>query len=85
MRSRGVAHIRQADAARGQLRRVHRDADLAFGAAADLDVGHALHVERPFRLETENTSLSEWLRPGDHARQPGRWVLVRYNDAAHLA
>jgi probable phosphoglycerate mutase len=48
-------------------------------------LGHALHVERPFRLETENTSLSEWLRPGDHARQPGRWVLVRYNDAAHLA
>lgn len=50
-------------------------------------LGHAMHVERPFRLETENTSLTEWLRPGDAARTrfPGRWVLVRYNDAAHLA
>ena len=47
-------------------------------------LGHALNLERPFRLETENTSLTEWLRPGDHARQPGSWVLVRYNDAAHL-
>ncbi len=48
-------------------------------------LGHAMHVERPFRLETENTSLTEWLRPGSHPRFPGRWVLLRYNDSAHLA
>lgn len=47
-------------------------------------MGHAMHVERPFRLETENTSLTEWQRPAG-GRFPGRWVLLRYNDAAHLA
>jgi 2,3-bisphosphoglycerate-dependent phosphoglycerate mutase len=35
---------------------------------------------RPFELQAENTSLTEW------TREPGRerWMLVRYNDAAHL-
>jgi broad specificity phosphatase PhoE len=32
-----------------------------------------------FRLEPENTSLTEWHREDD-----GPWVLDRYNDAAHL-
>ena len=34
---------------------------------------------RAFRLEPENTSLTEWHREDD-----GQWVLERYNDAAHL-
>jgi broad specificity phosphatase PhoE len=34
---------------------------------------------RPFRLEPENTSLTEW-----HRHHGGRWMLDRYNDAAHL-
>jgi probable phosphoglycerate mutase len=34
---------------------------------------------RPFRLEPENTSLTEW-----HRHDDSRWVLDRYNDAAHL-
>jgi probable phosphoglycerate mutase len=33
-----------------------------------------------FELHTENTSLTELVHVG-----PGRWRLVRYNDAAHLA
>ncbi|NNE11208.1 MAG: histidine phosphatase family protein [Ilumatobacter sp.] len=33
-----------------------------------------------FFLHTSNTSLSEFVRA-----EPGRWRLVRYNDAAHLA
>jgi probable phosphoglycerate mutase len=37
-----------------------------------------LPMWRPFELQAENTSLTEW------ARSDGRWMLVRYNDAAHL-
>ncbi|MEX2626685.1 MAG: histidine phosphatase family protein [Ilumatobacteraceae bacterium] len=33
-----------------------------------------------FELHTTNASLTELVRP-----RPGRWRLVRYNDAAHLA
>lgn len=33
-----------------------------------------------FELHTANASLTELVRP-----RPGRWRLVRYNDAAHLA
>src|SRR5688572_3963166 len=33
----------------------------------------------PARFVTENSSLTEW------TRNRGRWRLVRYNDAAHLA
>ena len=37
-------------------------------------------VWRAFDLYTENTSLTEWTKQGD--TRP--WLLVRYNDAAHL-
>lgn len=38
-----------------------------------------LPLQRDFHLATENTSITEWRRRDDG------WVLVRYNDAAHLA
>lgn len=40
-----------------------------------------LHAERSFRLEPANTSITEWAR-ADHGSRP--WLLVRYNDCAHL-
>jgi probable phosphoglycerate mutase len=36
-------------------------------------------LEAPFELWTLNTSITEFVRHGDH------WTLRRYNDAAHLA
>jgi 2,3-bisphosphoglycerate-dependent phosphoglycerate mutase len=36
---------------------------------------------RPFRLQPENTSITEFVSNGDDAT----WTLLRYNDAAHLA
>ncbi len=48
-------------------------ATLAF-----LDRG--MHQKRPFRLEPSNTSITEWVRPAADAS----WLLVRFNDAAHL-
>ena len=53
-------------------------------SAASLSfMSHELHRERPFRLEPENTSITEWLLHGQDEPRPG-WVLVRFNDAAHL-
>ena len=40
-----------------------------------------LHAQPPFRLEPANTSITEWAR-ADHSGRP--WLLVRYNDFAHL-
>jgi probable phosphoglycerate mutase len=44
------------------------------------------HQARPFRLEPENTSITEWSREDneDNADNKKRWTLERYNDAAHL-
>ena len=42
---------------------------------------HAMHRERPFRLEPSNTSITEWVRPADDAP----WLLARFNDTAHLS
>jgi broad specificity phosphatase PhoE len=39
---------------------------------------------RPFRLDPENTSITEWARPGG-AGEDAPWLLVRYNDASHLS
>ncbi len=41
---------------------------------------HGMHRKRPFRLEPSNTSITEWVRPAADAS----WLLVRFNDAAHL-
>ena len=40
-----------------------------------------LPMQRPFNLQAENTSITEWTRPVDALE----WALIRYNDAAHLA
>ena len=45
-------------------------------------MSHAMHVPRPFRLQPENTSLTEWRRPTGNEAEP--WLLVRYNDFAHV-
>ena len=37
--------------------------------------------ERSFELAPDYTSISEWRRP----RESSDWVLVRYNDTAHLS
>ena len=42
-----------------------------------------LPLRRPFDLQIDNTSITEWLGP-PHGPD-GRWRLVRFNDAAHLA
>jgi probable phosphoglycerate mutase len=44
---------------------------------------HAMHRERPFRLEPENTSITEWMRPRVDD-EDARWLLARYNDASHV-
>jgi hypothetical protein len=39
-------------------------------------------------FDVANTSITEWLRPDPDEpwwRPPGRWRLIRLNDAAHLA
>jgi probable phosphoglycerate mutase len=46
-------------------------------------MSHGLHTKRPFRMEPENTSMTEWVLHAPDALRPG-WVLVRFNDAAHL-
>jgi len=37
-------------------------------------------MRRPFNMQAENTSLTEWTRAPDATE----WFLARYNDAAHL-
>lgn len=44
----------------------------------------AMHRPRPFRLEPQNTSLTEWVLAPGSGPGSARWVLHRYNDAAHL-
>jgi len=46
--------------------------------AASFQVLGNLPMWRPFEMQAENTSLTEWVRDG------GRWKLARYNDHAHL-
>ena len=53
-----------------------------IGAA--LSVFAELPLRQPFRLHIDNTSITEWRREPD-LRGVERWVLVRFNDAAHLA
>ncbi len=75
----------------GRLERVLRDLEgqtvvlVCHGgvvSAATLSLmSHAMHLARPFRLQPENTSITEWVRP---ASPPEPWLLVRYNDAAHV-
>jgi len=45
-------------------------------------MSHGLHTERPFRMEPENTSMTEWVL----RERVGRpvWLLARFNDAGHL-
>jgi probable phosphoglycerate mutase len=55
---------------------------VCHGGVVDGLLRHALRAPRTggFEVHTTNTSLTEMV----HVR-PGRWRLVRYNDAAHLA
>lgn len=54
-------------------------------SAATLSLmSHAMHIARPFRLQPENTSITEWLRPASEASPAEPWLLVRYNDFAHI-
>ena len=53
-----------------------------IGAA--LSVFAELPLRQPFRIQIDNTSLTEWRLEAD-ARGVDRWVLARFNDAAHLA
>jgi hypothetical protein len=39
-----------------------------------------LPMRRPFSMQADNTSLTEWTR----APNDDQWFLARYNDAAHL-
>jgi 2,3-bisphosphoglycerate-dependent phosphoglycerate mutase len=39
------------------------------------------HQRKPFHLEPENTSITEWLREDDDRNY---WVFERFNDVAHL-
>jgi probable phosphoglycerate mutase len=39
------------------------------------------HQRKPFHLEPENTSITEWVREDDDRNY---WVFERFNDAAHL-
>lgn len=43
---------------------------------------HAMHGKRPFRLEPSYTSITEWVRIESGSTN---WLLVRYNDSAHLS
>jgi 2,3-bisphosphoglycerate-dependent phosphoglycerate mutase len=42
-------------------------------------------IDAPFDLWTFNTSITELRLRGDDEEESGRWTLLRYNDAAHLA
>ncbi len=54
-------------------------------SAASLSfMSHGMHMPRPFRLHAENTSITEWLHGSDEQNGAAPWLLVRYNDAAHL-
>ena len=45
-----------------------------------------LAVSREWRMQIDNTSITEWeLRDYDDFQRGPRWTLVRFNDAAHLA
>ncbi len=46
-------------------------------------MAHGIHRPRPFRLDPENTSITEWARPDDDG-DDAPWLLVRYNDSSHL-
>jgi probable phosphoglycerate mutase len=39
------------------------------------------HQRKPFHLEPENTSITEWVREDDDRNY---WVFERFNDTAHL-
>lgn len=54
-----------------------------IGAASLALMSHAMHRPRSFRLQPENTSMTEWFLP-DESGPDEVWVLVRYNDFAHL-
>ena len=45
-------------------------------------MSHAIHMPRSFRLQPENASVTEWRRPTADAAEP--WLLIRYNDFAHV-
>ena len=47
-------------------------------------MSHGMHVPRPFRLQPENTSITEWLHGSDERNGTAPWLLVRFNDFAHL-
>jgi len=54
-------------------------------SAASLSfMSHGMHVPRPFRLQAENTSITEWRHGTDARNGAAPWLLVRYNDFAHL-
>ena len=66
-----------------ELVRAHEDETIVVAChggviGASFQVLGNLPMWRPFELQAENTSLTEW------TRHEGRWMLVRYNDAAHL-
>ena len=44
----------------------------------------AVGIDAPFDLWTINTSITEFRLRADAGADPGRWTLMRYNDAAHL-
>ena len=54
-----------------------------IGAASLTLMSQAMHRPRSFRLQPENTSITEWFLPGESGSEEP-WVLVRYNDFAHL-
>ena len=81
--ARGRAHAAPDRRAPGQTTVVVCHGGVVSAVMLSL-LGHGLHMDRPFRMETENTSLTEWHCAGEGSRFRGQWVLVRYNDCAHL-
>jgi probable phosphoglycerate mutase len=54
-----------------------------ISAASLAFMEHGYDRVRPFRLDPENASITEWARPAGEDRD-APWLLVRYNDAGHL-
>lgn len=53
-------------------------------SAASLSLmSHVMHAS-PVRLQPENTSITEWLRPASDDPGGDRWMLIRFNDFAHI-
>lgn len=74
-------------AALGRLVDTHAGAHVAIachGGVVDAVFRKALDLPATggFALHTLNTSLTEFVSPGEH---DASWQLIRYNDAAHLA